>query len=571
MALIVTHARVLAIADDITHPEQVQPTDWGSTASAAPTHVITGTIDPDQVDLTGYVVTSDVRLSDARVPLAHTQAFATITATPTSLAGYGILDAVVLGTRTVNGHALSADVTVTKSDVGLGNVENVALSTGNAATATALATARAINGVNFDGSAAITVTAAAGTLTGATLAATVLASSLTSVGTLATLTVTAPIVGSVTGSAASATGNAATATLAAAATVLATPRTINGVSFNGSANITVSAATLTTPRAINGVNFDGSAAITVTAAAGTLTGTTLAATVVTSSLTSVGALTSLVVGGAIASAPAGVEGYFASTSASDPRGLMSAQYSTDAVGARFHLRKGRGTEAVPTTVVTGDVLGRIRFSGYDGVNYLQMASIDAVSTGTIAATRVPTYLAFSVATDAAPSVLTEVLRLAPGLVTVSAALTITGGNLTVSNGIFMPAAGTLLWTSRYQMSSPAGVDGHLTLQNYAATSGVRIKTDALPTVASGGGTSPSVTAGSTALAGSVNVGTGGVATSIVINFNGTAFPSAPFVVCMNTTTGAVVRAVASTTQLTITAPVAFVASDVIAWHCISSK
>ncbi len=58
--------------------------------------------------------------------------------------------------------------------------------TGNAATATALATARAINGVNFDGTAAITVTAAAGTLTGTTLAATVVTSSLTAVGDLTT-------------------------------------------------------------------------------------------------------------------------------------------------------------------------------------------------------------------------------------------------------------------------------------------------------------------------------------------------------------------------------------------------
>ena len=59
---------------------------------------------------------------------------------------------------------------------------------GNASTATALQTARAINGVNFDGSAAITVTAAAGTLSGATLASGITASSLTSVGTLAGLT-----------------------------------------------------------------------------------------------------------------------------------------------------------------------------------------------------------------------------------------------------------------------------------------------------------------------------------------------------------------------------------------------
>jgi len=49
-----------------------------------------------------------------------------------------------------------------------------------------LATTRAINGVNFDGSAAITVTAAAGTLSGNTLKSSIVASSLTSVGTIAT-------------------------------------------------------------------------------------------------------------------------------------------------------------------------------------------------------------------------------------------------------------------------------------------------------------------------------------------------------------------------------------------------
>jgi len=62
-------------------------------------------------------------------------------------------------------------------------------------------------------------------------------------------------------------------------------------------NTTGSAATLTTARTINGVNFDGSANITVTAAATTLTGTSLKSTVVGSSLTSVGSLTSLDVNG----------------------------------------------------------------------------------------------------------------------------------------------------------------------------------------------------------------------------------------------------------------------------------
>lgn len=58
--------------------------------------------------------------------------------------------------------------------------------TGNASTATTLQTARNINGVSFNGSADITVTAAASTLTGTVLNSTVVTSSLTSVGTIGT-------------------------------------------------------------------------------------------------------------------------------------------------------------------------------------------------------------------------------------------------------------------------------------------------------------------------------------------------------------------------------------------------
>ncbi len=87
--------------------------------------------------------------------------------------------------------ALSGAHTGSSSGTNTGDQTSV---TGNAGTATALQTARAINGVDFDGTAAITVAAAAGTLTGAMLASNVLASSLTSVGTLTGLTVTSPTV-----------------------------------------------------------------------------------------------------------------------------------------------------------------------------------------------------------------------------------------------------------------------------------------------------------------------------------------------------------------------------------------
>jgi hypothetical protein len=62
--------------------------------------------------------------------------------------------------------------------------------TGNANSATQLATSRQINGVNFNGTSDITVTAAADTLTGNTLNSTIIQSSLQQLGTLVNLNVT---------------------------------------------------------------------------------------------------------------------------------------------------------------------------------------------------------------------------------------------------------------------------------------------------------------------------------------------------------------------------------------------
>lgn len=61
--------------------------------------------------------------------------------------------------------------------------------TGNAATATRLATARTINGVPFDGSINVTIPSSAETLTGSTINGSVTLSSLTQVGTLSSLNV----------------------------------------------------------------------------------------------------------------------------------------------------------------------------------------------------------------------------------------------------------------------------------------------------------------------------------------------------------------------------------------------
>lgn len=176
--------------------------------------------------------------------------------------------------------------------------------TGNASTATTLQTARTINGVSFNGSANITVTAAAGTLTGTALPVGVVTSSLTAVGTITTGTWSG-LFGAVSGAnltsltAANLTGTIPSAVLGNSThyigtTAIALNRASAAQALTGITSIDGLAATATklaTARAINGVNFDGSAAITVTAAAGTLTGATLAAVVTASSLTSLGSIT----------------------------------------------------------------------------------------------------------------------------------------------------------------------------------------------------------------------------------------------------------------------------------------
>ena len=119
--------------------------------------------------------------------------------------------------------ATKVDSYVNKSFVDALNVV-AASATGNAGTATTLATARTIGGTSFDGSANIAI-ALANT-------ATTLATARTIGGVSFDGSANINLAGVNTAGNQDTSGNAATAT------ILATGRTINGVSFNGSANIT---------------------------------------------------------------------------------------------------------------------------------------------------------------------------------------------------------------------------------------------------------------------------------------------------------------------------------------------
>jgi hypothetical protein len=175
---------------------------------------------------------------------------------------------------------------------------------GNSSTATRLETPRAINSIQFDGSADVTIKASTPTLLipGTYLSGSNFDGSIertwsvdatsnniigkvvarNSQGNFSAGTITANLVGNVQ-------GNVSTTVGTSTFNIVEASRFV-GESLSGNA---ASATRLETPRTINGVLFNGTENITITAAADTLTGNTLATNVTNSRLTSIGILNSL--------------------------------------------------------------------------------------------------------------------------------------------------------------------------------------------------------------------------------------------------------------------------------------
>ena len=82
------------------------------------------------------------------------------------------------------------------------------------------------------------------------------------------------------------------------------------------------------------------------------------------------------------------------TSASPYRGFSIGQYSSDTSSALINLAKSRGTPGTPTVVATGDNLGSILASGYNGTGYNTTAGISFQVNGTVTGTSVPTDVIF---------------------------------------------------------------------------------------------------------------------------------------------------------------------------------
>jgi len=238
-------------------------------------------------------VGDDSRLSDARTPTAHNQAWSTITSTPTTLAGYNISDAqpldadltaiagltsaadrlpyftgsgtAALATFTTAGRALvdDTDAAAQRATLGLGSVENTALSTWSGTTN--LVTIGAANATSIN-KLTITAPATSAVLTIADGKTLTCSNTLTFTGT------DASSVAFGTGGTVAYTNTATLSSLASVGTI--TTGTWNasvvGVSYGGTGTSTVQAANNVSIHGASGV-FTSTASFTFDTATGALT------------------------------------------------------------------------------------------------------------------------------------------------------------------------------------------------------------------------------------------------------------------------------------------------------------
>lgn len=176
------------------------------------------------------------------------------------------LSGLVPKTTTVNGHALSSNVTVIKSDVGLANVDNTsdANKPVSAATQTALNSKADISSIPNKTSQ---LTNDSGFITGYTETDPIFTSHAAHNITSADITKLDNLSGVNTGDQVNITGNAGTATK------LATARNINGIPFDGSSNITVADNTkVPTTTTVNGHTLSTDVVVTANDVLPTQTG-----------------------------------------------------------------------------------------------------------------------------------------------------------------------------------------------------------------------------------------------------------------------------------------------------------
>lgn len=127
--------------------------------------------------------------------------------------------------------------------------------------------------------------------------------------------------------------------------------------------------------------------------------------------------------------------------------------TNDGAAETFDMRKSRAGGVI----TSGDTLGAIFFSGFDGSNYIPGAKITSTSSGTIAAGRVASNLVFLTHPDSVTVATTRMTIASTGAITIAnpdsgTGLTVSGGGCSVTGSVSITAGNLALPTT----SSSAG-------------------------------------------------------------------------------------------------------------------
>jgi|688.fasta_scaffold63898_5 hypothetical protein len=132
---------------------------------------------------------------------------------------------------------------------------------------------------------------------------------------------------------------------------------------------------------------------------------------------------------------------------SDLAGVVENRHTNTAgLGSNFVLTRTRGTSASPTTVLSGDNLGRVSSAAYDGTEFVAATEIRSDVTGTVAAGKTPGQLVLSTADNVTGALQTAMTITNAQVVNLANALPVasggTGNTGTPTNGQLLIGNGT---------------------------------------------------------------------------------------------------------------------------------
>lgn len=164
------------------------------------------------------------------------------------------------------------------------------------------------------------------------------------------------------------------------------------------------------------------------------------------------------------------------------RGVISVFSDTSTVLGQWNILKARGTQALPTIVASGDILGAMSISGFDGVDYAPAATIRYEVDGTPGSNDMPGIVKILTSLDGTQTLLNRMQVNNAGLVGISTTgsvpTTFTIAGIDTSPHLTTVSdSSNFYFQGTYSSNSAASASGHLQLRARGSQSAPTIVLD----------------------------------------------------------------------------------------------